>query len=278
MLSFIPVFLNFQTLDVFCSDVLLPELTHGLRTCPHAVSSVDYLSGVSETFLFCLEFTFTFKTLLHFRTSLVVQWFRLHLPMQGVQVWSLVGKLGSYMPPGQKTKTWNRSYIVTNSVKDLKMVHIKEKRNLKSTPLCFPQWVRWAVGCPGSLRVSRGHCACQGYAHCPGPVHVAHTVLLVLTLFEKMLSGSRLEFLGPLFHAFCSFPLPGSMCLRMIFLGNSWLIVFLLSYFFPVTGNADFFFFFSIWADGILLPKMKWVWGDSQKWNVNHYILLKYLE
>ena len=30
----------------------------------------------------------------------------------------------------------------------------------------------------------------------------------------------------------------------MIFLGNSWLIVFLLSYFFPVTGNAEIFFFF----------------------------------
>ena len=120
----------------------------------------------------------------------------------------------------------------------------QRKKKSKSTPLLFPQWVRWAVGCPGSLGVSRGHCACQGYAHCPGPVHVAHTVLLVLTLFEKMLSGSRLEFLGPLFYAFCSFPLPGSMCLRMIFLGNSWLIVFLLSYFFPVTGNAEIFFFF----------------------------------
>ena len=71
-----------------------------------------------------LEFTFTFKTL-HFRTSLVVQWFRLRLPMQGVQVWSLVGELGSYMPPGQKNKTWNRSNIVTNSIKDLKIVHIK---------------------------------------------------------------------------------------------------------------------------------------------------------
>ena len=34
-----------------------------------------------------------------------------------VQVPSLVGELGSYMPHGLKTKTENRSNIVTNSVK-----------------------------------------------------------------------------------------------------------------------------------------------------------------
>ena len=38
-------------------------------------------------------------------TSLAVQWLRLHLPMQGVQVGSLVGELRSHMPWGQKTKT-----------------------------------------------------------------------------------------------------------------------------------------------------------------------------
>ena len=151
------------------------------------------------------------------------------------------------------------------------------QRNNK-TPLHFPPRVRWAVACPESLGVSHVRCACQWCAHCQGPVRVAHTALRVLKLLEKMLSGSGLEFLGPLFYIFCSFPLPGSMYLRMIFLGNSWLIVFLLSYFFPVTGNADFFFPPSIWADGILLLKIKWVWGNSQKWNVNHYILLKYWE
>ena len=35
-------------------------------------------------------------------TSLVVQWLRLHLPMQGVWVQSLVAELRSHMPPGQK--------------------------------------------------------------------------------------------------------------------------------------------------------------------------------
>ena len=66
-------------------------------------------------------------------TSLVVQWLRLHLPVQGVQVQSLVGELRSHMPQGQKTKTSNRSNIVTNPIKTLKMVHDKkiilEKKN-----------------------------------------------------------------------------------------------------------------------------------------------------
>ena len=66
-------------------------------------------------------------------TSLVVQWLRLHLPVQGVQVQSLVGELRSHMPQGQKTKTSNRSNIVTNPIKTLKMVHVKkiilEKKN-----------------------------------------------------------------------------------------------------------------------------------------------------
>ena len=38
-------------------------------------------------------------------TSLSVQWLRLHLPMQGMQVQSLARELGSHMPCGQKTKT-----------------------------------------------------------------------------------------------------------------------------------------------------------------------------
>ena len=35
-------------------------------------------------------------------SSLVVQWLRLHLPMQGVQVWSLVWELNSHMPRYQR--------------------------------------------------------------------------------------------------------------------------------------------------------------------------------
>ena len=63
-------------------------------------------------------------------TSLMVQCLRLYLPMQWVQVSSLVGELRTQMHYGQKTNTLNRSSIVTNSIKTLKMVHIK-KKNLK---------------------------------------------------------------------------------------------------------------------------------------------------
>ena len=38
-------------------------------------------------------------------TSLEVQWLRPHLPMQGVQVRSLVGERRSHMPCGQKKKS-----------------------------------------------------------------------------------------------------------------------------------------------------------------------------
>ena len=37
--------------------------------------------------------------------SLSVQWLRLHLPMQGVGVQSLVEELRSHMPYGQQNKT-----------------------------------------------------------------------------------------------------------------------------------------------------------------------------
>ena len=96
-----------------------------------------------------LEFTFTFKTL-HFRTFLVVQWFRLRLPMQGVQVWSLVGELGSYMPPGQKTKTWNKSNIVTNSIKTLKMVHMTLEKKMATHSNILTWEIPWTEE-PGGL-------------------------------------------------------------------------------------------------------------------------------
>ena len=66
-------------------------------------------------------------------TSLVVQWFRLHLPVQGEQVQSLVGELRSHMPQGQKTKTQNRSNIVTNSIKTLKWFTSKKSSKEKIT-------------------------------------------------------------------------------------------------------------------------------------------------
>ena len=62
-------------------------------------------------------------------TSLVVQWLRLHPSGQGLQVRSLArGELRAYVPHSQKIKTQKRSSVVTNSVKTLKMVHIKKKK------------------------------------------------------------------------------------------------------------------------------------------------------
>ena len=44
---------------------------------------------------------------LNLGTSLVVQWLRICLSMQGVWVRSLVGELGSHMPHGQKKTKQN---------------------------------------------------------------------------------------------------------------------------------------------------------------------------
>ena len=68
-------------------------------------------------------------------TSLVVQWWRLCLPMQGVWVWSPVRKFWSHIPLGQRNKIQNRSHIVTNWIKTLKMTHIK--KNLKKMISCI---------------------------------------------------------------------------------------------------------------------------------------------
>ena len=59
-------------------------------------------------------------------TSLVVCWLRLHLPMQGAQVCSLVGELRSHMSYGQKTKNIKQKQYRNKLNKGLKkIVHIK---------------------------------------------------------------------------------------------------------------------------------------------------------
>ena len=60
------------------------------------------------------------------KTSLVIQWLELCLPLQGVQVQSLVGEPRSHMPCRQKAKH-KTSNIVTNSIKTLK----QSSKNLK---------------------------------------------------------------------------------------------------------------------------------------------------
>ena len=44
------------------------------------------------------------------KTSSTVQWLRLRLPAQGVQVQFLIRKLRSRIPRGQKTKTYQKQY------------------------------------------------------------------------------------------------------------------------------------------------------------------------
>ena len=71
---------------------------------------------------------------------MAVQWLRLHLPMWGVQVRSLVGEPRSHMTHDQKTKTENRNNIITNSINTL-------KKSLKKTNMdpVFDHMVRAIV-------------------------------------------------------------------------------------------------------------------------------------
>ena len=75
---------------------------------------------------------------LHLRNFSDAQWFKLRLPMLGMWVQSLVRELRCYMPLGQKIKTWNRSNIVTNSIKTFKkMVTSKKKTKKKSITFAY---------------------------------------------------------------------------------------------------------------------------------------------
>lgn len=56
------------------------------------------------------------------------------LPQQSKH--SLVGKLSSHIPYGQKSRTENRKNIVTNSIKAVKMVHMKNKQKKKLSIRC----------------------------------------------------------------------------------------------------------------------------------------------
>ena len=72
-----------------------------------------------------LHEAFTYKCVLG--TSLVVQWLRLRLLMQGVRVRSLVGELRSHMPCSQKNQNIKQKQYCHKFNKDFKkMVHIKK--------------------------------------------------------------------------------------------------------------------------------------------------------
>jgi len=56
----------------------------------------------------------------HVGTSLVVQWLRLCLPMQGVWVGSLVEELGSHMPSAKKKQNIKQKQYCNKFNKDTK--------------------------------------------------------------------------------------------------------------------------------------------------------------
>ena len=64
-------------------------------------------------------------------TCLVIQWLRLHLPIHGVWVWSLVGELTSHLPHGPKTENIKQVQYCNKFNKDFKKMARIKKKNLK---------------------------------------------------------------------------------------------------------------------------------------------------
>ena len=50
--------------------------------------------------------------------SLVVQWLRIHLPMQKTLVWSLLGELRSHVPRGNQAQVLQTTDLYTQESKD----------------------------------------------------------------------------------------------------------------------------------------------------------------
>ena len=99
----------------FCTFVL-PGLGISFRSClhvtvPHCLilnSQASKIHSFSVHFRCASELKYFQSQETHHRTSLVVQWLRHHLPMQGVWVWALIGELRSHMTHGQKKTTEHR--------------------------------------------------------------------------------------------------------------------------------------------------------------------------
>ena len=88
---------SFQPTHVGCFLLLFPSglLCFPIPICPH-MGCIRLLVWKQRDLL---------EKLVNTGTSLVVCWLRLCLPMQGVQVRFLVGKLRSHMPVAPKNKT-----------------------------------------------------------------------------------------------------------------------------------------------------------------------------
>ena len=85
---------------------------------------------------------------LSLRTSLVVQWLALTLPMQGPQVWSLDGKLRSHMPHGEvkkQSKTVSHIhhaatlFFPLGTMTSFSWVHPEKINRTSMKPLIFPE-------------------------------------------------------------------------------------------------------------------------------------------
>ena len=78
-------------------------------------------SNMSQIHISIIEKMFHMQKIKPLGTSLVVQWLRLCLPMQGVQFQSLVMELRSHMAHAAKTpKHKQQKKYCKNSIKDLK--------------------------------------------------------------------------------------------------------------------------------------------------------------
>ena len=106
---------------------LLCLLSMASRFCttePPGKPPITFMLRVCFCVSLKIHFLFQNKTL---GTSLVIQWVWLHLPVRGVQVWSLIGEPRSHLPCGQRAKNVKQKQYLTNSVKTVKMVHVKKK-------------------------------------------------------------------------------------------------------------------------------------------------------
>ena len=77
-------------------------------------------------------------------TSLVIQWLRLHLPMQEVWVQPLVGELGSHIPHGQKKKkkqSIKQKQYCNKFNKDKKKKNAECNHGLPSDSTRFSVWL-----------------------------------------------------------------------------------------------------------------------------------------
>ena len=66
-------------------------------------------------------------------TSLVVQWLRLYPPMPGAWIWSLLGELGSHVPPWPKQQQQQKNIFRYDTMAFFHLCYIEQSRELRTT-------------------------------------------------------------------------------------------------------------------------------------------------